>query len=208
MWESKVLAKQYIRDIGGSAVLRKICHTSCWLLLESIGDMTQLDVGEFLSYIYLGYFVCQESVSGGTLLFALCFIWPRRGDGGFGVGAIRGRRLEMEGVKTKETIHCLSLSQKPLESQCHLQLHYWTIWEVVQFRGFFLNLGFFAGFFYISLILPEGSAKLRWAGWGARSASVCVLKSLNRRVCALHRRARAAKTHLCLKAKGPLRWHT
>jgi hypothetical protein len=159
-------------------------------------------LGNFLSYVYVGYFVCHQSVSDGKLLFALCFIWPRRGDGGFG---------EMESVKTKETIHCLSLSQKPLESQCHLQLHYWTIWEVVQFRGLFFKLGFFADFprfFYISLISPEESAKLRCFEWGARSASVCVLKSLNRQVCALHRRARAAKTHLCLEAKGPLRWHT
>jgi hypothetical protein len=51
---------------------------------------------------------------------------------------------------------------------------------------------FTRGFFYTSLNSRGGSAKLRWVGRWARSASFCVLKSLKRRV---HRRARAAKTN-------------
>jgi hypothetical protein len=43
-------------------------------------------------------------------------------------------------------------------------------------------------------ILPEGSAKLRWAG-GARSAPLGVAMSPKRRVRAAHGRAREAKTH-------------
>ncbi len=131
--------------------------------------MTKLDVGEFYHMLDLGYFVCHQSVSGWTLMFALCFIWPRRRDEGFEEGAIRVRGLEMKGMKTKETIICWGLSQKPLESQCHLQLHYWTIWEVVQFRGLFFKLGFFADFprFFLCIINFAGrisGAAMFWVG--------------------------------------------
>jgi hypothetical protein len=51
----------------------------------------------------------------------------------------------------------------------------------------------FAGF--LSLNSRGGSAKPRWAGRWARSASFCMLKSLNRRV---HGRARAAKPTSCV----------
>jgi hypothetical protein len=60
------------------------------------------------------------------------------------------------------------------------------------------NWNFFQGFIYISAILPEGSAKLRWAGQRSRSAPLCLLKILKRRVRAAHGRARATKTHLCI----------
>jgi hypothetical protein len=42
-------------------------------------------------------------------------------------------------------------------------------YEVVHFRGFFSKLGFSWFFFYLSLISPEQSAKLRWGPF-------CVLK--------------------------------
>ncbi len=77
-------------------------------------------------------------------------------------------------------------------SQCHLQLHYWIIWEVVHFRGFPFppppqkkNLDF-------SL---EGLAKLWWEGRGGAQRPFRVLKSLKRWVHALQGRVRESKTH-------------
>ncbi len=36
---------------------------------------------------------------------------------------------------------------------------------ILHFRRFFSKLEFLRGFLYIILILPKGTAKLRWEGW-------------------------------------------
>jgi hypothetical protein len=70
-------------------------------------------IGYFLSYIYVGYFVCQ-----------LCFMfyYNCQTDQGDETDGLEREILETEGLKKLFTVS--DLSKNSLDTQCHLQLHY------------------------------------------------------------------------------------
>ncbi len=104
---------------------------------------------------------CYQSFCCVTLIYALCFftiikltkatrrrVWK---EGGLEGEDWRGWYF-LEREVCVETIHCLSLIWELLDSQCHLQLHYWTLWEEVPFCGFFRKIRFTWGFRHIVFI--------------------------------------------------------
>ncbi len=72
------------------------------------------------------------------------------------------------------------LSCPHVGSQCHLELHYWTIWEVVHFRGFFspkVGLFFAWGFSLLYTYIINIAGRISEAAMGgARGAQRSVLR--------------------------------
>ena len=109
-----------------------------------------------------GYFVCLRVISQLSNT-SVCFMfhYQNQTDQGDEKDGLEREGLEGEGLK---------LIWEHVDSQWHLQLHYWTIWEVVHFRGFFPKLGFFRGFSLYIIIIFRGNSE---AVMGARSARAC-----------------------------------
>ncbi len=125
-----------------------------WIFRES----TQLLPFNFnIYFILLCLNLWSMNTRSGLLLFNLIeyvYVLPQessRNKSGFiSVGGLLLKRSEEEfRVGRLCTSHCWMgvpcLCGLPI-GQCHLRLHYLTIWEAEHFSGFFPTQGFFAGF--------------------------------------------------------------